>query len=227
MQRSAEEGDMAADRLAAGESGDGLVTDGLKDGSGQILLRRSLVDQRLDVRLGKDAAAGRDRVDRLIMARVLVESRGVGLQKVRHLVNEGSGAAGTDTVHALLDIAVLKIDDFRVLAAQLDGHIRLRTEGLDRRGDGYHLLDEGDAQILRERQTAGPGDGRGHLHIARPVIGLPDQLRRRSLNFRKMTLIIRKQDLSALVHKRDLHCRRTDIDTKCIAVFCHAAPLTA
>ena len=36
VQRSAEERDVAADRLAAGKAGDGLVDDRLKDGYGKV-----------------------------------------------------------------------------------------------------------------------------------------------------------------------------------------------
>ena len=49
VQRAAEEGDMAADRLAAGETGDGLIDHGLEDRGGQVLLRSPLIDQRLNV----------------------------------------------------------------------------------------------------------------------------------------------------------------------------------
>ena len=55
MERSAEESDVAADRLAAGKSADGLVDYCLEDRSRQILLSGALVDQGLNVGLGKNA----------------------------------------------------------------------------------------------------------------------------------------------------------------------------
>ena len=165
VQRAAEESDMAADRLAAGKTGDGLVDDRLEDGGGQVLLGRALVDQRLDIRLGKNAAARGDRIDGLVVPGVLVQSGGVGLQKRGHLVDEGAGAAGADAVHALLDIAVLKIDDLRVLAAELDGDVGLRSIKTQRRRDGNDLLDKRHVQMLCEGEAAASGDDRMHCHI--------------------------------------------------------------
>ena len=42
-----------------------------------------------------------------------------------HLVDKGSGTAGADTVHTLLHITALKIDDLGILTAELDGNIGL------------------------------------------------------------------------------------------------------
>ena len=50
MKRTAQESDMSADRLAAGQAADGLVDNRLENGGGQVFLGRALVDQRLDIR---------------------------------------------------------------------------------------------------------------------------------------------------------------------------------
>lgn len=42
---------MAANRLAAGKTGNGLVYNCLENGSGKILLSGTIVDQRLDISL--------------------------------------------------------------------------------------------------------------------------------------------------------------------------------
>ena len=57
MQRAAEKGNVAADRFTAGKTGNGLVDNCLENGSGKILLGGTIVDQRLDVSLGKYTAA--------------------------------------------------------------------------------------------------------------------------------------------------------------------------
>ena len=49
MQRTAEEGHMTADRFTAGETGDCLVDNSLENRGRKILLRRTFVDQRLDI----------------------------------------------------------------------------------------------------------------------------------------------------------------------------------
>ena len=74
MKRTAEECNIAADRLAAGQTADGLVDNRLENGGGQILFGSAFVDQRLDIRLGENAAAGRDRIDCLVIFRVLIQT---------------------------------------------------------------------------------------------------------------------------------------------------------
>ena len=60
MKRAAQERHMSPDGLAAGQSADGLVDHGLENRSGQVLLGGAVIDQRLNIGLGKYAAAGRD-----------------------------------------------------------------------------------------------------------------------------------------------------------------------
>ena len=145
MKRTAQESYVAPDRLAAGQAADGLIDHSLEDGGRQILLGCPVVDQRLYIGFCKDTAAGGDGVDGLIMGRVLVKAGRVGLQKSGHLVDEGAGAAGADTVHSLLDAAG-EVDDLGVLAAQLDGYVGLRRIVLQRGGHGDYLLNEGNLQ---------------------------------------------------------------------------------
>ena len=141
LQRAAQEGDVAADGTAACQARDGLGHDSLEDGSGHILGASSLVEQRLDVSLGKDAAAAGDGIDGGGVGRELVEAAGIGVQQGCHLVDERARAAGAGAVHALLD-AVVEIDDLGVLAAQLDGDIGGWDEGLDGALAGDDLLDK-------------------------------------------------------------------------------------
>ena len=49
----------------------------------------------------------------------------IGLKQRCHLINKGAGTASADTVHSLLNIPALKINDLGILAAQLDRNIRL------------------------------------------------------------------------------------------------------
>ena len=52
---------MSADGLTAGKTADGLVDNCLENGSSQVFFGRAVIDQRLDIRFCKYAAAGRDR----------------------------------------------------------------------------------------------------------------------------------------------------------------------
>ena len=79
VQRPAQKGHGAPDGLAAGKAGDGLVHHRLKNGGSQIGLGGTLVDQGLDIRLGKHAAPGGDGIDLLVLLCRLVEAGGIGL----------------------------------------------------------------------------------------------------------------------------------------------------
>ena len=127
LQRTAQEGDVAADGTAARQTRDGLGHDGLEDGSGDVLGTSAFVEQRLYIGLGKNAAAAGDGIDGGGVGREFVKAAGVGVQQSGHLVDEGARAAGAGAVHALLD-AVVEVDDLGVLAAQFDGNIGGRDE---------------------------------------------------------------------------------------------------
>ncbi len=79
MQRAAQKGHMPPNRLAAGKTADGLVYHRLKDGGGKIFLCGALIDERLDIGLGKHAAAGRYGVKGMIIFSVFIEPGGVCL----------------------------------------------------------------------------------------------------------------------------------------------------
>ena len=162
LQRAAQEGDVAADGTAARQARDGLGHDSLEDGGGHVLGAGSLVEQRLYVSLGKDAAAAGDGIDGGGVGRELIEAARVGVQQGCHLVDERARAAGAGAVHALLD-TVVEVDDLGVLAAQLDGDVGGRDEGLDGAFAGDDFLDKLQVEPLRQQQTARAGNGAGHL----------------------------------------------------------------
>ena len=56
----------------------------------------------------------------------LVETGGVGMEQLGHLVDEGAGAARAGAVHALLG-GGMEVGDLGVLAAELDDDVRLRV----------------------------------------------------------------------------------------------------
>ena len=81
MQRTAEEGDMAADGPSLRQIADGLVHDGLHDGERNIRFLRAIIHQCLDIRLGKDAAARSNRVDLLALSRQLIKAARIRIQE--------------------------------------------------------------------------------------------------------------------------------------------------
>ena len=211
LQRTAEEGHVSPDGPAAGEAGDGLGHHRLEDGGGDVLLARALVQKRLHIGLGEHAAAARDGIDGLMIGRQLVQAAGVGVQKGRHLVDEGARAAGAGAVHALLD-AVVEVDDLRVLAAQLDGHVGLRDERLHRRLRRDDLLHEGHVEPLGQKQAARSGDGDGHSLVRIGRGRLAQHLHDGGAHVGMMAAVHRPQNLVVVVEHRQLHRGRPHVD---------------
>ena len=79
MQRTAEERYVSADRFSAGKTADGLVYNRLKNRGCKVLTGRAVVDQRLDIGLCEHAAAGSDRVDRLIILCIFIQTGSIRL----------------------------------------------------------------------------------------------------------------------------------------------------
>ena len=212
MERAAQKGYAASDGLAAGKAGDGLVHHCLEDGGGQIRLGGPFVNQRLDIRFGKHAAAGRDGVDLPVIGGLLVEPGGVGLQKGGHLVDKGAGAAGADAVHALLQTA-LEVDDLGVLAAQLYGHIGLGRGKLQGGGYRHHLLHKVDPQRLAQIDGAGAGDLYLQFALAGLLQRLLKQLAQGLPGVGPVAYVFSKDDLAFLIQQYQLDCGRADINS--------------
>lgn len=114
----------------------------------------------------------------------------------------------------------LEIDDLGVLSAQLDGHVRLRSVGLQGFRHGYDLLDERNVQILSQGQSAGAGNDR--IDVCRPKLlhCSREQEGKSLLDICKMPLVVGEEDLRLLVQYGDLHGSGTDIDPKSVT-FVH------
>ncbi len=205
---------MPADGLALCKTGDGLNDHSLENRGGQILLARAVVDERLNVGLGEHAAAGSDGIKGLIIAGIVVEPCCIGLQKGCHLIDEGAGAAGTGAVHALLDVAVFKINDLGILAAQLDGHIGFRCHGLNGSSFGDDLLYKRNAEIIGKGKTAGAGDDGMNPDV--PVL-LPDLLQNVVQGLADLGVVapvIAEQQIPVCVQKGRLYGGGSNINSK-------------
>ena len=152
---------MAADGAPAGQARNGLGDDGLKDGGGQVLPRGSLVDERLDVGLGEDTAARGDGVERRVARGQVVQTGGIGVKELGHLVDEGTGTARTGAVHALLR-GGMEVGDLGVLTTELDDDVGLRIAYAHRLGLGNDLLDEGQTHERGQGQPGTAGDRPAH-----------------------------------------------------------------
>ena len=99
-----------------------------------------------------------------------------------HLVDEGTGAAGTGAVHPLLQRAAEE-DDLGVLAPQLDHRVGAGDVAVHRGGGGVYLLHKVDLRGRGYAQPGGAGDGQpdalsgqhgpdGAQGLAGPLTGL-------------------------------------------------------
>ena len=158
----------------------------------------------------------------LVVLGGLVQTCGVGLQQRCHLVDEGAGTSGADTVHPLLQTA-LEIDDLGILAAKLDGHIGLRSHRFQGRGHRHDLLHKVNIQCFAKIDGAGAGDL--HLQPARSDLLLcrAQQGIQRSLGMCMVTAVITKQDFILLVQNHQFHGGGADIDAGTISIHCVAS----
>ena len=213
LQRAAQEGDVTADGTAARQARDSLGHDGLEDGCGDVLGAGTLVEQWLHVGLGKDAAAAGDGIDGSGVGCELVKTARVGVQQGCHLVDECARTAGTGAVHALLD-AVVEVDDLGVLAAELDGDVGCRDEGLDGALTGDNLLDKLQVEPLGQQQTARAGDSAGHLGRRQHGRGALEQVTGAGADVGVVALVLGVDDLVIVVEHGELDGGGAHIDTQ-------------
>ena len=192
VQRAAQEGDIAPDGLSAGKTADGLVDNRLENRGSQVFARGAFVNQRLDIRLGKYAAAGGNRINRLIICRICIQSGCVRLEERCHLIDKRSGASCTDSVHPLIN-AVGKVNNFCILAAQFDGDIGMRGVILKCSGDGDNLLHKIYGQVPGERKSAGTGNGGNNLQRSKSFFCFFQQTGQGFLNVGVMPLVVREK----------------------------------
>ena len=159
--------DGGLDLQALGKTADGLLDDGMEGGEGDVLPPATLVQNGLDICLGKDAAAAGDAVDRGACRRQGFKVLRRHLQKGGDLVDERAGAAGAASVHAhvgggeLLGLRVeIEEDDLGVLAPQFNGRPGLGVEVAHGAGVGHHLLDIVGPHLLSKALAAGAADRR-------------------------------------------------------------------
>ena len=213
LQRAAQEGDVAADGTAARQARDGLCHDGLEDGGSHVLGAGALVEQRLHVSLGKDAAAAGDGIDGGGVGRELVEAAGIGVQQGGHLIDKRARAAGAGAVHALLD-AVIEVDDLGVLAAQLDGDVGSGDESLDGALAGDDLLDKLQVEPLGKQQAARTGDGTGHLGRRQHGRSAREQVAGASADIGVMALILGVDNLVVVIEHGELDGGGAHVDAQ-------------
>ena len=213
LQRAAEKRDVAADRVTTGQARDGLVCNGLEDGSSDVGRSGAFVEQRLNVGLSKNAAARCNWVNLLDVFCQLVEASCVGLEERRHLVDERTSTTCAGTVHALLN-AVVKVDDLCVLAAQLNGNVGLRDQRLNGALGSDDLLDKLQVKPLRQEHSTGTGDCGVHGCLANVLLGFDKQGASRCTNVGMVALVVCVNQRAVLVDDGQLYGCGTNVDAQ-------------
>ena len=210
-QRPAQEDELPGELPALGEAGHRLVHHRLEDGGRDVLPPSALIEDWLDVRFGEHAAAGGDGVDLFMFEGEFVQLRDGDVQKRRHLVDEGAGAAGAGAVHPFLQ-APAEEDDLRVLAAQLDDGVRIGDVFADGGGRGVDLLHEPDAGGLGHAEARRAGDDGPDTLSREESGGRAELLRRLLAHLGIVALIGAENEVPALVSDDGLDCGAADID---------------
>ena len=130
-----------------------------------------------------------------------------------HLVDEGARATGASAVHALLD-AVVEVDDLGVLAAELDGAVRLGDERLDGALGGDDLLDELKVKPAREQHAARAGDGDAHGGIADHLARAGEELLGRGADVGVVTLVVGVDEVVVVVDDGELDGGGAHVDAQ-------------
>jgi len=126
---------------------DRLPRYGMKGGECKITPLHALIQEGLNVRLRKDAAAAGNLVYRLTAGSEVIKLLNRDLEKLGDLVDERSRSPGATAVHSHIRSAKLsgagvlvKKNHLRVLTAKLDGDARLREKPPYGKAVGNYLL---------------------------------------------------------------------------------------
>ena len=215
MQRSAQEYHLARDGPTLSQARDGLVHHCLEDGRGHVFLPPALVQDGLDVRLGKHAAPGGNGIDLLIPGGQGVQIVDGHVHQGCHLVDKGSGASGAGPVHPFLQRAAEE-DDLGVLAPQLHHGVCAGQVPVHGLGCGEDLLDKVHPGGFCHAQTGRAGDHRPHRAAGNDICRLAQQLAGLFSDLGKMPLIAAEQKVSFRGQDHHFHSGGANVNANVI-----------
>ena len=227
-QRSAQIQNVALDGAALCQAGNGLVDHCLIDAGRDIFRPGTLVDEGLDVALGKHAAAGSDGISTLCLLGCFVHLIGAHFQQSCHLIDERTRAAGTAAVHPHLG-AVGQEQDLRILAAQLDHAVRPGDKPLDSHTGGEDLLHKGHLAAVGQAHACRAGDAeQGGLPVQLLGINAAQQFLRLFQNMTIVSLVCRIHQRIVFIQHHALDGGAADVKTyshSCFSSLKDRAPL--
>lgn len=177
-ERATFENDWRLDFHALGEATDGLLCNGVETGKGDIFLGDTVVEHRLDVCFGENAATAGNFVHLLAALGVPFEGFGLDAEELGHLVDKGSGTAGADTVHTHVTgdelargTVLFEEHHLGVLTAQFNGHPGFRVRGTYGEGVRDDFLDKEGARGFGERLAAATAESNSKVLIWEKPVG--------------------------------------------------------
>ena len=125
------------------------------------------------------------------------------MKQTGHLIDKRTGAARANAVHSLFQAAP-EVNDLGILTAELDGHIGLRREHLQRRGNRHHLLHKSDVHRLTQIDRSGSGDSAAQIAVAKRLANIFQQLGQGLLRLRIVAAIFSIDDFIVFIQNNQL-----------------------
>ena len=171
-QRAAFKDDRRTDLQPLGQTAYGLFGHGMETGQGQVCLGHALIQQRLNVRLGKNTAPAGHIVDAPSLFGQRVQLFHRHFQESGHLIQKRTGSAGAASVHPHVGghqpariFVFTEEDNLGILAAQFNGHAGVGMKFSHGKGVGHHFLDVRRIQFRRQSPGAASAEN-GHHRFA-------------------------------------------------------------
>ena len=149
-----------------GQATDGLFCNGVEARKGDIFLGDTVVEHRLDVRLGEHTATARDFIDLLATLGIAFEYFGLDTEEFCDLVDKCTCTAGADPVHAHVGgyelarcFVLFEENNLGVLTTEFDSDSRFGVGGTHGECVGDDFLYKKGMSGFGERLTAATAEG--------------------------------------------------------------------
>ena len=219
MEGPTQEHNLALDFPPLNQPGNGLIHHCLINTGSYVAFVSALVQQRLNIRFGKHAAAGGNGINPIRMLAGFVHFIHGHVQQHSHLVNKSACTAGTGTIHSFIHTA-LEEDHLGVLAPKLDDHPGIRGKGTHAGSCGIHFLGKENACSLCSTQTCRTGNGHREGLLFQQRRHIMQHVHQRFPDAGKMPLITLENHL-LIFHQHQLGGGGANIDPKGSELFLH------
>ncbi len=210
-QGAAQKSDFSLDLTSLGQTGNGLIHNGLIDAGSDIGFIGSLIQQGLYVGFGKNTAAGCDIVNLLMPGAQFVQFLQGYIQQGSHLIDEGSCAACAAAIHSLFNSSGQE-KDLCVFSAQLDDSIHVFLKVFHGYLGGKNLLNKFQPGIPGQSQSGRSCDGDLQTVPFQQIIKTFENLHGIFPDLCVMPSVMLVYDIAFFIQYNDLDCGGTDVN---------------